>query len=404
MKIKLILITLLFASCYSCKKDIATSATVSSSTIDEANILKGGLVIFTADYDSKTVVHAVDAITGASKWIRELYDENLTLGGPCVANGMVFVVSTNPSPHVYALDAKKGVQIWKINLNENIYSASCPFYKDGYLYVASQRAIYKIDANTGAKIWYLRDPITSDNGTFNSPVVINETVYCNNNKKLYAVDINTGITKWADSSEYYYATSPCYINGNLYFAPKDNGLKCIDTLNHFRWTYPFSSTADGSSAPTFANNLIYTHTNYQNGDIPMCDVYAVNAKTGVQVWKYTLNKPPYYARNKNEFTNGKLVFVTAPDSLIALEAKTGIEAWSFKTPSSFYTLLSSPTSLGNAVYVSAANRIFAINTSTGAFLWEAGFGDTSGLENVSAPVILTSTGIAVHPAESGMTQ
>jgi outer membrane protein assembly factor BamB len=87
-------------------------------------------------------VYALDAKAGAQRWRFQTGDRIVST--PSVANGMVYVSSTEGDHHIYALDAKTGVLRWRYQTG-GTYLA--PVVANGLAYVASyDRFLYALNA------------------------------------------------------------------------------------------------------------------------------------------------------------------------------------------------------------------------------------------------------------------
>jgi quinohemoprotein ethanol dehydrogenase len=122
-------------------------------------------------------------------------------------------------------------------------------------------------------------------------------------------------------------------DGNqTYFSP-------LSTINEgnvgrlgFAWTYDLGTTRGQEATPIVVDGVMYTSGTWGF-------VYAVNAATGKELWKFDPHADPRAARNPCcDLVNrgvavwkGK-VFVTSVDGVLhALDAKTGKQLWSAST-------------------------------------------------------------------------
>ncbi|MGA7729635.1 MAG: PQQ-binding-like beta-propeller repeat protein [Chloroflexia bacterium] len=106
---------------------------------------------------------------------------------PAVADGTVFIgagidtgiaaqYGTVIEDHIVALDLEMGKEKWRINLREqSLSNPATPYIADGTLYMATFRpdALYALDANTGATKWRF----LADDAIFAPPSVADGVVY-----------------------------------------------------------------------------------------------------------------------------------------------------------------------------------------------------------------------------------
>ena len=129
--------------------------------------------------------YALNASTGASIWTDGLalgpYAPGLT---PAVANGIVYV----PVPEygfVYALDATRGILMWKYEVYNDGAVAS-PVAANGVVYVPSVYGAYEhgayvieaIDAGTGELLWQHISAGIGVLAAIPAPAVVNGMIYC----------------------------------------------------------------------------------------------------------------------------------------------------------------------------------------------------------------------------------
>jgi outer membrane protein assembly factor BamB len=115
-------------------------------------VVSGGRVY---TIDTRSVVRAYDATTGARVWEREVRGEQATSdtlfgGGVSADGGRVFV--TNGAGFATALDAATGAQIWQVKPGGPLRGA--PTVASGSVYAISQdNQIYALNAADGRTLW-----------------------------------------------------------------------------------------------------------------------------------------------------------------------------------------------------------------------------------------------------------
>jgi eukaryotic-like serine/threonine-protein kinase len=206
---------------------------------------------------------------------------------------------------------------------------------------------------------------------------------------LYAIDQETGKEKWNFKSRMPIASSPAVVGGTLYFVSSVGSLAAIDIkTGQPKWVYateyerkfeaknlhgypPAAQTIpDGwdifTSSPVVATGKVY----FGSGD---GNVYALDAETGVLLWKFStkdvVHSSPAVVANT--------VYVGSWDSyLYAIDADTGQEKWSFKsgednTIHNQVGFQSSPTVVDGTVYIGCRDaHVYAIDAVTGRKKWD----------------------------------
>lgn len=144
-----------------------------------------------------------------------------------------------------------------------------------------------------------------------------------------------------------------------------------------RWAVPLGGASPLEATPLVVDGVLYV-SGYPG------DVYAIDARSGLQLWKFhrqqRVTSPfqinPY---NRGVAVLGNRVFVgTLDDALLALDARTGRPLWERKLADTMagYTLTGAPLALGHAVIVGVSGGeqgirgfIEAYDPADGRRLW-----------------------------------
>jgi alcohol dehydrogenase (cytochrome c) len=153
-------------------------------------------------------------------------------------------------------------------------------------------------------------------------------------------------------------------------------LKSIDTENVRRlrlvWAYSTGETSAHSSPPVVNNGVIFVST-------PRNQVLALDARTGRLLWRYRRERPEgalvAHETNRGVALYGDKVYFTAGEAaLVAIDARTGREAWATTVADNkagYYTTLA-PLVAGGKVMVGASGGEFGIRGFVAAFDPETG--------------------------------
>lgn len=211
-------------------------------------------VLYTA---SSRRVFALDAGTGYEIWESQDdigVDDN---SAPAVANGLVYVGSTDGN--LYALNASTGQTVWSYPAGE---INSSPAVANGLVYV-SAGSMYALDASTGALVWsYPTFGIYCGNSRDCGPSVANGIVYALDfGAGFYALDANTGALVW--DYPLSGASSPDIANGVAYVGSEDGTVNAINVnTGKLLWHYP--TALQVWSSPAVANGMVYVGSNDGN--------------------------------------------------------------------------------------------------------------------------------------------
>ena len=144
-----------------------------------------------------------------------------------------------------------------------------------------------------------------------------------------------------------------------------------------RWAMPMPG-----GSPLEATPLVVDGAMYVSG--PPGDVYALDARSGLQIWKFhreqeRVNPFQINAYNRGVAVLGRRVFVaTLDNSLIALDARSGRVLWEQRIADTLdgYTMTGAPLVLDNKVIVGMSGGemgvrgfLAAFDASDGHFLW-----------------------------------
>ncbi|MFB3893387.1 MAG: PQQ-binding-like beta-propeller repeat protein [Phycisphaerae bacterium] len=250
------------------------------------------------------MLRASQAVEKKHLWAFEV--KGGALGSPVVADGKAFIVGADRK--VYAVDVKTGKEVWKYaDVGDGPMPLGEPVVTDGLVIVSDRsKALHAIDASTGKLSWkFESQPAGNQNQNQNQAQQVKQAqamvmiaraggvdgigqpsaaggrvfVMDMNDKQLHAIDARTGKRAW----EVNPGQMPV---GRL--AAGDNAV-CVTGM-------------DGS-------------------------LTAFNPKTGDKLWtEKNIVNPTGLA------VNGDMVCYVSQDSLVAREAATGKETWTYKLP------------------------------------------------------------------------
>jgi glucose dehydrogenase len=182
----------------------------------------------------------------------------------------------------------------------------------------------------------------------------------------------------ADSS-----TQSLSYNGG-YSEQRFSPLKTINTTNvgqlGLAWFADYDTNLDQHGSPLYIDGVIYVSTTWNK-------MYAYEAKTGKQLWQYNARVPGEWLRNVCcgnvnrglAAYNGKIYMGTLDARLVAIDAKTGKEAWSTNTiigdrqdPLNRFSITMAPRIVKGKVVIGASGGEFGVRGWIGAFDTQTG--------------------------------
>jgi len=141
------------------------------------------------------------------------------------------------------------------------------------------------------------------------------------------------------------------------------------------WFADYDTNLTQSGTPLYIDGVIYVSTAWSK-------VYAFDAKTGKQLWKYDPKTPGEWIRNVCcgivnrgiAAYQGKIYLGTLDGRLVAIDAKTGKEAWSTLTvdPKQHYSITSAPRVAKGLVFIGNSGSEYGVRGYIGAYDAETG--------------------------------
>jgi eukaryotic-like serine/threonine-protein kinase len=268
-------------------------------------------------------LYALNSSTGELKW--KTFLDGGTGTSPQVVNNIVYTTESrgsNTESYIVAINAITGAINWKKGLPADFIICS-PTVADGKVVTAGfTTGLYCFDAVTGQFLWTFPTGIVRDN-----PAIVNGTLYIGSEGyQLVAIDMNTGLKKWAINSYW------------------DNNNQLIHGVGN---------------SPTVANGVVYTGGNLTAYDIA----------TGNVLWKYNVS-PSAVVRPVYE--NGVL-FGTSPGDLVFAVNSNGTLKWKIGNFGSIQPAveLASATVANQILFTGCGmnNSLKAINTANGQIIW-----------------------------------
>jgi outer membrane protein assembly factor BamB len=148
----------------------------------------------------------------------------------------------------------------------------------------------------------------------------------------------------------------------FHFTPNHKGLNPYENVlfpstvprMDLQWSFP--TVGQVELAPAEAEGVLYVGAGFH--------VYALNADTGVLLWKYSgccfVGGPAV--------ADGEIFVSSADNNTYALNAKTGTLLWAYHTGN---TLPTTPTVAAGIVYVGSSDKnVYALSAKTGALVWK----------------------------------
>src|SRR6202451_3509250 len=209
----------------------------------------------------------------------------------------------------------------------------------------------------------------------------------------------------AQNSTDFFVTHGNYAQTRYHSAHRINTHPVKD-LN-LAWTFQVDLPESIQGAPIVHDGVMYLTTSYNH-------LFAVDAKTGKELWHYTHVMDPAVSvccgpNNRGGAALGDLVYMATLDAkLVALNAKTGAVVWSkqLADPLKGYSMTAAPTAVEGKILIGLAGAEYgirgalkALDAKTGAEVWTF---YTTPANSVGVWATHDATGLDLHrdiPAE-----
>lgn len=284
---------------------------------------------------------------------------------PVVSGGVAYFGSEDG--HAYAVNLKDGREVWRFQTGAEV--SSSPALAKGRVFFLSRDGVLRaLDAQKGREIWHLATgpDAPARKGDFlgwdlwlSSPVVDGDTVYVGaGDGKVYAVDAESGKTRWSFQTQQRVRSSPAVKDGTLYVGSFDGFVYALDAgTGRERWK--FGTGGAVQSSPAVVDGSVFVGSR-------SAAVFALNSQTGALNWK-TRHPKGSWVLGSPAVAQGKVIVGSSDEQFLhALDMKTGQEVWRVDTR---YRMLGSPAIAGDVVLCgSEGSYILAIDLHTGLLL------------------------------------
>ncbi|MDK2990510.1 MAG: hypothetical protein PWR16_2039, partial [Methanoculleus sp.] len=216
------------------------------------------------------------------------------------------------------------------------------------------------DAATGTELW--TNELGGDGvGSVSGVAIADGRVYLGGTDgQLYCVDEETGETHWAsdkiDATDYYgLSSSPLVYDGTIYALSASDGVLHAFTPEGIEsWSFPTGGSVGHFTSPAAADGRIFVAGNGSN-------LFCIDITTHTATWSVAL---PTAVKSTPAIGDGK-VYVTTAERLHALDVSTGAEIWN----ASLGGTSSTPAVAGETVIAGSSDGLHAYNAGTGTPLW-----------------------------------
>jgi len=272
--------------------------------------------------------------------------------------------------------------LWKANTTGTNYEESAVVYYDGVAYIGScsthgdgHDKLFAVDTTTGDILWS-----KFIGPGYVGPVIDNDRIYIGTdshgydptNEYIFCINRSDGIVLWSRNiyggiaESIQYDTDKIYFTSDIIYAlDKDDGA--------INWAYRMDTYS--VTKPILKDNAFFTAT---SGGM----MYKIDIEDGSRIWDAVLSDNSW----DNSITaDGKghiFLAIYYDNTMNAYDEDTGALLWSYELHDGS---LSFNAYHNNVIFISdTSGYVYALNSSSGALLWEKKIGNTI---DISSPTL-----------------
>ena len=214
--------------------------------------------------------------------------------------------------------------------------------------------------------WQLRP---GNSGAASAPTVANGIVYFGSwDDYLYAVDAQTGLTRWTFHAQDFINYEPAVENDTVYFGDYAGYFYAVDiNTQQEKWRFLTKSDKSGisfarnvKSPPTIASGKVYFSDSTGR-------LYALDTRTGQEIWE--VEYPLIFRMTSPAIVDDIAYFGSEAGYLFAVDTNTGQVIWNFKTTYGGSIWASPAVIQGKVYFPSNDGFLYAVEAQTGRYLW-----------------------------------
>lgn len=302
--------------------------------------------------------------------IWEYKDNSDIASAPAYALGNVYI--SNTAGQIKALNGQDGKLLWSYSTAASCYSSPAVDQAAGVVVVGSADcSVYGLDAASGELRWR----VEAGRSVLGSPAIYNGVAYIGSSDGVFrAIKSATGELLWSFDGVRGFVESRPWVDGEgVYFGDWANYVYALEpTTGKLLWEWTNNKGRGLSAAavwPLKANGRLFVVT-------PERRVHAIDASSGRELWSHRGGR-----ESLGLSEDGSLLYVkTMQDTLLAFNTRESRKSasvtplWSSAVGYGYEIGPSPITSAFGFTFIPTdKGQLFAVNATTGEFLWQLGF-------------------------------
>ena len=264
-------------------------------------------------------------------------------------------------------------KLWEQSLGGGVMSEL--IVHDGTLYVSAMDGVlYALDARNGRARWQAR---TGDYLHSSPAIAGNHVVVGSADGNVYAFARSNGRERWRAATKGPVYGTAGFAQGIVAIASGDGVVYGIDNKSgDLRWRYALEPgpSAFAQSPAVTDGRRFYVGAWDQN-------VYALDARTGREVWRYRASDRGFYysaAIARPALYQGRLLVPSNDNTLHCIDTNAGTSVWKQQAPGDKFGY-SSPVIAGDRIFIGSLGdkgQVHGLDAATGRILWTTATGAT----------------------------
>jgi outer membrane protein assembly factor BamB len=247
-------------------------------------------------------------------------------------------------------------------------------------------ALYCLNRATGAVIWAFNNGGQMKNA-FSAPFVVGDRLYVgegfhqNTDCKLFCLNADTGAKIWDFPTRSHTESSPCVVDGKVYFGAGDDGLYCVDAADG-KPAWDDATRLKGlhvDANPLVVGGRVYCGSGVGDAYRETC-VFCLDAATGKEIWRRPTDLPVW---GESALADGRLYvpigngnMMASEDkpagALLCLDAAAGEQKW--RRDAADGVLVRPSLDRGCVYFASRDQNCYCCDRADGRVLWKKDLG------------------------------
>lgn len=338
-------------------------------------------LIYVSNYSSgKQLIQALDASSGEIRWSRDGFDGRVN-GAISLVGGVLYFITDQS---FYAIDASNGNLRWRFPAG----SSASPVVMNNVAYFGSgDSKIYALNTSNGSKKWELQvaAAVSAAAVIHNNVLFVGTHAPGGGGGTFYAVNISDGSVKWQRGSYFGSMNTRAQIVGsNVYFGGSV-GLHILNNENGALVGHSYRRVEH--SSPLVSENHLFAVFDGK-------ELSRVDMSSDAALWTHHLSSS---GNNASPVLVGNAIFISGQNRIYALNKANGGVNWSFQGTS----FSSRNVTYANDIIYAADNKgntteLVALNAGNGSVIFRTTL--TGALGDMT---VLAKDGRVTYPGSTG---